>query len=60
MAGAKEGVENDDGVTPLRTAIRYLNKKAPTVEESLSQEREDTAGEHSDTDGGADGVQKWR
>ena len=23
MAGAKEGVENDDGVTPLRTAIRF-------------------------------------
>merc|ERR1712228_349348 len=27
MAGAKEGVENDDGVTPLRTAIR--NGKIP-------------------------------
>ena len=31
MAGAKEGVENDDGVTPLRTAIRYLNKKPPQL-----------------------------
>ena len=23
MAGANEGAENDDGVTPLRTAIRF-------------------------------------
>ena len=30
MAGAKEGVENDDGVTPLRTVIRFNSKPMMT------------------------------
>lgn len=64
MAGANEGAENDDGVTPLRTAIRFefeqdkftklfqdfmIYKTLETFDDSSPQKWQDTTGKHPDT-----------